>query len=621
MPERRRCRSLHRLGVKGVADLVLQGCQNIDSKTDPFKNTLTDSPTKPIISPSRDIVDITLTDDQRQLKEWIGNLPDTVVEEVVTVALANLEAQLIIDKDKKLIMTLINIETVKLNDFLFGMDSLLRILRGFHLLNLNISNRLWCILYEYEDIFHSKQLRDTVVEALPHLPCLVSLNLAYLAEDRMMPVIGKYLKQLVSLDLSHSLVTDRGLRLLAGSNSNHRSRMAPSPNVIRSLASLLDMPLSPVCPQQPSLHLTENVPDVTGLRLEHLTVQSCTCVTETGVRFVLQNYRNLRTLVYHQRKSVFEILITWSTDLPVNHIKEHSIKLEQLEHGFPYGISPFSEQLNRLLLLCPHLTSLNLVTDDHVLPHLIGFSQLTCLTVELEDCVGDGFIAFIKEKGEKIRELTVSCSTDPETALDTVEGGQQGHLFNLVVLATATLCPKVTKLSVSGCGLVSAGAVESVHLLTRLNSTAWIRKNAHTWFRHLEVLMLMSYEESLPSMSIHSVLLKHILKTLPQIQVLSLEGNFGTFFTDEYLKSILQDNMFPQLRILDISVHDQGGVPGRIPLSLVSVEALLHRCRRLAELRISDWNLSNDEAARIQQQVIDNNWNLSLTRKLREIVL
>ena len=33
---------------------------------------------------------------------------------------------------------------------------------------------------------------------------------------RMMPVIGKYLKQLVSLDLSHSLVTDRGLRLLAG---------------------------------------------------------------------------------------------------------------------------------------------------------------------------------------------------------------------------------------------------------------------------------------------------------------------------------------------------------------------------------------------------------------------
>ena len=38
-------------------------------------------------------------------------------------------------------MTLINIETVKLNDFLFGMDSLLRILRGFHLLNLNISNR------------------------------------------------------------------------------------------------------------------------------------------------------------------------------------------------------------------------------------------------------------------------------------------------------------------------------------------------------------------------------------------------------------------------------------------------------------------------------------------------
>ena len=41
------------------------------------------------------------------------------------------------------------------------------------------------------------------------------------------------------------------------------------------------------------------------------------------------------------------------------------------------------------------------------------------------------------------REISVSCSTDPDSALDNIEGGQQGHLFNIVVLAVATLCSKV----------------------------------------------------------------------------------------------------------------------------------------------------------------------------------
>jgi hypothetical protein len=32
----------------------------------------------------------------------------------------------------------------------------------------------------------------------------------------------------------------------------------------------------------------------------------------------------------------------------------------------------FSEQLNHLLMLCPNLTNLNLVTDDNIMPHLAG---------------------------------------------------------------------------------------------------------------------------------------------------------------------------------------------------------------------------------------------------------
>lgn len=129
--------------------------------------------------------------------------------------------------------------------------------------------------------------------------------------------------------------------------------------------------------------------------------------------------------------------------------------------------------------------------------------------------------------------------------------------------------------------------------------------------------MLMSYEETLPSMTIHAVLLKNILQSVSALQVLSLEGNFGSFFTDEYLASVLDENPFPALRILDISVNDQGGVSGRIPLTVSSAQTLLDKCSKLAELRISDWNISSSEFMTLEEQVLKNNWNLALTRKLR----
>ena len=33
----------------------------------------------------------------------------------------------------------------------------------------------------------------------------------------------------------------------------------------------------------------------------------------------------------------------------------------------------------------------------------LGFCNLTTLTVELEDCIGEGFISFLKQKGSELR--------------------------------------------------------------------------------------------------------------------------------------------------------------------------------------------------------------------------
>jgi len=125
------------------------------------------------------------------------------------------------------------------------------------------------------------------------------------------------------------------------------------------------------------------------------------------------------------------------------------------------------------------------------------------------------------------------------------------------------------------------------------------------------------YEDTMPSMTIHSVLLQHVMRNLPVLQVLNLEGNFGTFITDEYMRIILKDNYFPSLRILDISVNDHGGVQGRIPLTLITVQAFIDKCLSLSELRVSDWNIPGEEFTNLVKMISDNNYNLLLTRKLR----
>ena len=114
-------------------------------------------------------------------------------------------------------------------------------------------------------------------------------------------------------------------------------------------------------------------------------------------------------------------------------------------------------------------------------------------------------------------------SSDPEASLPLeVAGGQQGQLFNLATVAVGLKVPNVRRLSVSGCGLVAASALQKVDLQDRLGEFSseqeiflehshagngpWL--NRQPWFRKLESLLLMSYEDSMPSMTIHSGLFR-----------------------------------------------------------------------------------------------------------------
>ena len=112
-----------------------------------------------------------------------------------------------------------------------------------------------------------------------------------------------------------------------------------------------------------------------------------------------------------------------------------------------------------------------------------------------------------------------------------------------------------------------------------------------------------------------------------------MEGNFGTFLTDDFFLDLLARNPLNKLATLDVSFNDQGGVgitlypsikrvinisfqvSGRVPLTGTTVRRLL-QCDRLRELRISDWTVSDEEFVVLEQMVKANNWELFLTRKL-----
>ena len=301
-------------------------------------------------------------------------------------------------------------------------------------------------------------------------------------------------------------------------------------------------------------------------RLEQLNLQSCEGVTQSGVVVALEQLQQLRRLEYQQKYSLLEILIKWS-DTSSGERAGRVFQLRDVKHVFPYGLIILQDHMSSLAQLLPQLSSLTLVTLDTTAAQLAQFSHLQRITLELEDYLGEGLLDLLARLGPQLLEVNVSCSSDPETpmALDQVAGpaGQQGQLFNACLLAVGQLCPAVSKLSISGCGLVSTTAVSRLNIEDMLANPGWLRKQTRHWFSDLTSLILMSYDDTHPAMTVHSGLLKCVLSAAGQLKVLNLEGYFGTFINDTYFTNVLQSNPLSNLNILDICVSDEGSTSGR----------------------------------------------------------
>ena len=331
----------------------------------------------------------------------------------------------------------------------------------------------------------------------------------------------------------------------------------------------------------------------------------------------LENLKHLRKVEYQQKFSLLEILIMWCASAGRSEKLLQLFQITELKHVFPHGLLLLQAHLPGLAAMLPHLASLTLVTRDTTAAQLAQFPRLQRLTLELEDCLGPGTLQLLTQLGPQLLEVNISCSSDPDTplTLDQTAGpaGQQGQLFNAAVLAVGQLCPAVRQLSVSGLGLVSAAAVSQLRIEDRLHSSSWLRQQA--WFSQLESLTLLSYEDSHPSMSVHSSLLQSVLGSARQLQRLHLEGYFTTFLTDDYMASILHSNPLTRLHTLSISVSDEGSTSARIPLSLGTVRALVASCSCVRELRLTDWSVAGEELQQMAARARENNWDLTLIKR------
>ena len=423
---------------------------------------------------------------------------------------------------------------------------------------------------QYGELTSCRYLTRTLISAMPGLAGLTRLNIAHIATDQVANIVSRHLVHLVSLDMSSSHVTDKAVKYVAGVGSITQTvRPLPSTNAICNLTKLLDSNCnSDRGYSRPNVKVAaERLSRAGCYKLEHLKLQSCEFVTDKGVMVALEHLENLKQLEYHQKYSLLEILIKWSSVCDKSERMMKLFSLTDIEHGFPYGLSPLTDHLTNLSMMLPHLTSLTLVTTDLTASQLTMFTRLRRLTLELEDCLGEGLCDLLTSLGSQLVDVNISCSSDPESPLsmDQLAGpaGQQGQLFNAAIIAVGQLCPAVTKLSISGCGLVSASAYRRLKIEDLLANPGWLKKTTSGWFSSLSSLILMSYDDTHPAMTVHSGLLKNVLSAAGQLRVLNLEGYFGTFINDSYFNSILQSNPMTNLNILDICVSDEGSTSGR----------------------------------------------------------
>ena len=210
MPQYRAPQSLETICLNCVSVLVRDALVLIDSKWNfskalsPPKKSPRASPLSPrtagslipVLASSSASGTLTSTPqvslDQDKLRDWLLQMPTMLLEEVVVKVVSLIENDITDDKDRKIILTLINIEKTNPSHFSFGVYSLLICLATTRIARLPFSTKLWFCIWEFEQLTTSNHLRHCLSESIPKLTCLTTVNFAYIATDQIMWVFNDF---------------------------------------------------------------------------------------------------------------------------------------------------------------------------------------------------------------------------------------------------------------------------------------------------------------------------------------------------------------------------------------------------------------------------------------------
>eukprot|EP00095_Tigriopus_kingsejongensis_P012171 maker-scaffold345_size201316-snap-gene-1.16 protein:Tk12171 transcript:maker-scaffold345_size201316-snap-gene-1.16-mRNA-1 annotation:"late blight resistance protein homolog r1b-12-like isoform 2" len=451
-------------------------------------------------------------------------------------------------------------------------------------------------------------------------------------------LISENLPSIGDLVFDQSRITDKGIKFLCGikppvpaaspdddappSTSSRLNQLAhgqlmsallvevdenqASTSVGRSAIRQIDFDGGPaLAPEDPSQSDPVRVRKLCA-KLKSLSVTGCLNLSESSIWLALRKLPSLAVLKYHHAFSVAEIMnkelsqIMNSEDDPTSMkiISDLSFKLNNYTHPFPYPINPSDSLMKVISTVCPHITILNIVTNDHSIENFCFLTHLRKATIELADWFGLGLLGFLQQLGSQLHELAISCSSDPD--YDFPEGGGQPcQLFNVGMKLVRCYCGDegtLRKFSIAGSGLVSTELADQIQADDiQLKSLP-----------ALESLVLFSYDDDLPVQSCEERLLLDTLQGCPNIKCLSLEGNFSNFMTHEFIESLLRVNSLKKLRILDI-----GGT--NIGLGAKTAELVL-QLPEIHELRLSSWKLTNEEFQELEASVKTKGYCVYLTR-------
>ena len=357
----------------------------------------------------------------------------------------------------KLILTLINIEKTKPSDFFFGVHAIFRTFQNSSITNIPFSTRTWFSVWEFEQLTQCNHLLRQMIDAIPLMPSLRTINLAYIATDKLIYLLSKFCLHLEELNLDHCQISDKAIKYLG--SGGHRPSQEPS-HFIRGCK-----------------------------KLRHLSLQGCSSITDQGIWYLLMHAKNLQVIKYHQSYSVAEILCYEIRKFEGSSLPLPSLSLQTFDHPFPYGLNIPEEEGVRVAQVCPKIKILNLVSLDKGLSSFSHFEYLTKATIEMEDAFGLGLCKFLELRGRQLKEFTISCGSDADSTF-LEGGGRSFQLFNVGLKLCMKYCPQLTLLSISGCGLVSN---ELLAFVDENLSVSAMRLRQRTFLHQLKTLVLLTY--------------------------------------------------------------------------------------------------------------------------------